>query len=97
MPTYVVLSQYTQEGINTIKGSLERIRANIERGKAAGIEVKAHYLTLGEYDAVTLIEAPDDATMTAAVIGLAQQGFVRTRTMRAFGLDELPSILEKLP
>jgi uncharacterized protein with GYD domain len=97
MPTYVVLSRYTQEGVNAMKASLERIRANIERGKAAGIDIKAHYLTLGEYDAVTIIEAPDDATMTAAVIGLGQQGFVRTTTMRAFGLDELPGILAKLP
>jgi uncharacterized protein with GYD domain len=97
MATYVVLGRYTQEGVNAVKGSLERVQANIERGKAAGIDVKSFYMTMGEYDTVTIIEAPDDATMTAALIGLGQQGFVRTTTMRAFGVDEIPGILEKLP
>src|SRR5262245_9475127 len=97
MATYVVLARYTQQGVAEIKNTLERVRANAERAGGAGMTVKAWYMTLGDYDSVMVIDAPDDETMAAGLIMLGQQGNLRTTTMRAFGMEEAGRIVEKLP
>ena len=53
--------------------------------------------TQGAYDAVVVLELPDDETASAAAIGLGMQGNVRTETLRAYGREEMQRILQKLP
>jgi uncharacterized protein with GYD domain len=91
-----MLGRYTQEGVRAVKDAANRIQGNMQRAQEAGITIKGVYMTLGEYDQVVIFEAPDDETAAAALIGLGQQGFVRSSTMRAFGMEEMGRILQKL-
>jgi uncharacterized protein with GYD domain len=97
MASYVVLCRYTQQGVNDIKAASERIRANMERAQEFGIVVKSVHLTMGEYDQVLVLDAPDDETMATALLVLGQQGNVRTTALRAFDLEAMGRILQRLP
>ena len=97
MPTYVVLLRYTSQGMSTIKDSPRRLDAAKAAVKAAGGEFKAYYLTLGRFDEVAIIEAPDDATFTKLMIAVAAQGNVQTETLRAFTEAEYRAIIAGLP
>ena len=96
MATYVILCRFTQQGIADIKNSAQRIQANTERARQAGLTVTGVYLTMGEYDQVLIIEAPDDETMAAGLLMLGQQGYVRTTALRAFDTDAAARIVQKL-
>jgi uncharacterized protein with GYD domain len=60
-----------------------------------GVTIKDVYWTLGPYDVAVVVDAPDDQTLTAALLRLAAQGNVRTTTLRAFGPDEMRAIIQK--
>ena len=60
MPTYITLIRYTQRGIENAKESPARLEKAKQAMKAAGGEMKAFYLTIGQYDAVAISEAPSD-------------------------------------
>src|SRR6266403_698315 len=62
-----------------------------------GGELKAFSLVTGQYDAVAISDAPDDATVAKLALGNASMGFVRTETLRAFTEDEYPQIVGSLP
>jgi uncharacterized protein with GYD domain len=93
MPTYISLLRYTQKGVESIKDGGKRLDGAKERFKKAGAELKAFYLVTGQYDAVAIVEAPDDATMAKLALGNASMGFVRTETLRAFTEDEYRKIV----
>lgn len=97
MATYVVLIEYTDKGIQTIKESPARFAHSEEAARAFGCEVKAFYLTMGAHDIVEIIEAPDDQSMAKLVLAVASGGNVRTTTMRAFTEAEFNSIVGALP
>ena len=69
MATYVVLSQFTDQGIRDIKNSPQRAAQVGEMAKAFGCEMKEIYWTMGQYDVVSIVEAPDDQSLSA--FGLA--------------------------
>jgi len=97
MPTYITLLRFTQQGIEKIKESparLERAKAAI---KAAGGEMRAFYLTMGQYDAVAIGEAPSDEAYARIMLAIASAGAVRTETLRAFTEDEYRKIIAALP
>ncbi len=97
MPTYVTLLQFTQQGIEKIKESptrLDRAKAAI---KAAGGELKAFYLTMGQYDALVISEAPSDEAFATTILAIGAAGAVRTETLRAFTEDEYRKIVAAVP
>ena len=96
MPTYIVLLNYTQQGIQNIKGSPARLDAAKKMAKAAGAELKAYYLTMGRFDEMVVVEAPDDETMAKLAVVTAALGNVRTETMRAFTEEEYREIIAGL-
>jgi len=96
MPTYISLLRFTQKGVETIKDGPKRLDAAKERFRKAGAELKAFYLVTGQYDAVAISEAPDDATVAKLALGNASMGFVRTETLRAFTEDEYRKIAGSL-
>jgi uncharacterized protein with GYD domain len=96
MQTYVVLGQFTDQGIRTVKDSPKRANALREMVKKAGGTVKEIYWTLGQYDIVTIVEAPDDMAATAVLLGTGALGNVRTQCMRAFNAEEMGKILAKV-
>jgi uncharacterized protein with GYD domain len=97
MPTYVVLGQFTDQGIKSVKDSPKRAGAMREMAAKVGVTVKDVYWTLGQYDVVTVVEATDDAAVTAMLLGTGALGNVRTTCMRAFSADEMSKVIGKLP
>lgn len=96
MPTYIALLKWTSQGISKVSSSAKRVDAGRKAFKKAGCDFKDVYLTMGRYDLVCIIEAPDDATYAKAVLGLGSQGNVSTETLKAFTEDEYRKIIGSL-
>jgi uncharacterized protein with GYD domain len=96
MATYILLANYTEQGIKGIKDTVKRTSAVNDLAKKAGITMKESYWTLGAYDVVAIFEAPNDETMTAFSLSVAKLGNVKTQTLRAFASKEMTGILEKM-
>lgn len=96
MATYIVLNNFTDQGIRNLKDTTKRADAIREMAKKFGITVKEFYWTLGSYDIVDVFEAPDDASMAALVASIGAAGNVRTLTLRAFSEADMNGILAKL-
>jgi len=97
MPTYITLLHYTQQGIEKMKDSPTRLEAAKQSVRAMGGELKAFYLTMGQYDAVVISEAPNDETATRFALATGARGFVRTETLRAYTEEEYRNIVAALP
>ena len=96
MAHYIVLSNFTQQGVQNVKDTTKRAEAFKEMAKAAGVTVRDIYWTLGQFDIVAIIEAPDEATVTALGLTLGKGGNLRTQTLRAFDKAEMDAILAKV-
>ena len=96
MPTYIALLNWTQQGASKISGSPKRLDAGRQAFKKAGAAIKDVYMTMGRYDLVCVIEAPDDETYAKAILGLAGQGNVSTETLKAFTEDQYRKITSSL-
>lgn len=96
MATFVVLCNFTDQGIRNVKDTTHRAEAFEAAAKKAGISVKSILWTLGAYDVVSTLDAPDDAAVTALGLSLGALGNVRTQTLRAFTRDEMNAILSKV-
>src|SRR6266496_501490 len=96
MPTYIMLANFTEQGMRNIKDSPKRADAFKETAKKSGATVKEVYWTLGQYDIVAVVEAPDDVTMTALGLSTGKLGNVRTQTLRAFAAADMKNILGKV-
>jgi uncharacterized protein with GYD domain len=97
MPTYISMLRYTQQGISAVKNAPARMDAAKEAYKKAGGELKAIYLTLGQYDLVAIAEMPNDEAVARLALGMGMQGNIRTETMRAFSETEFKKIVGTLP
>jgi uncharacterized protein with GYD domain len=97
MATYVVLSKFTDQGIRTVKNTTQRAAQVAELAKTFGCEMTSIYWTLGDYDCVSTVTAPDDQSLCAFGLAIGAAGNVRTQTLRAFTKDEMGAILAKLP
>ena len=95
MPTYVVLMNWTEQGAKTASQTVDRYDTAKDDLAAQGLTIKDIYWTIGPYDVVTLVEAADDETLTAGLVGLVSQGNLRTCTMRAFSADEARSVMAR--
>jgi uncharacterized protein with GYD domain len=96
MATYIALARFTDQGVRTVKDTTKRAEAFKEAAKKLGVTFKEVYWTLGSYDAVAIVDAPDDLAATAYALSLSAQGNVHTQTLRAFGPDEMKKILGKM-
>jgi uncharacterized protein with GYD domain len=96
MATYIILANFTEQGIRNVKDSPSRADAFREMAQKAGSTVKEVYWTLGAHDMVTVVEAPDDIAVTALGLSAGALGNVRTETLRAFSKEEMTTILGKM-
>lgn len=96
MPTYIILMEYTQEGIANIDESPARLDQAKELAESKNSRVKEFYLTFGQYDAVAIIEAPDDETAAQLVLTVTKGGSVSSETLKAFPEDEYREIIAGL-
>jgi uncharacterized protein with GYD domain len=97
MPAYITLIRFTQKGVESIKESPSRLDAAKKGFEAAGGKMTSFYLTVGQYDAVAIVELPGDEALAKVALALAAQGGVRTETLRAFKEDEYRKIIGSLP
>jgi uncharacterized protein with GYD domain len=93
MPSYVVLFNWTDQGIKSYKESPSRVQAAKEALGGAGVSITDLRWTIGPYDLVGLVDAPDDETLTKALLALGAQGNVRTTTLRAFTEAEFTQLI----
>lgn len=97
MVKYVVLVNFTEKGLGNISESVNRADSFSAAAAKAGCTVEARYWTIGPYDGVIILNAPDEASAAAAVLSLNKSGNVNTCMLRAFGDDEFWSILRAMP
>jgi uncharacterized protein with GYD domain len=93
---YILLINWTQQGINRIKDSSDRynsFKASVEK---AGGKLIGTYYTMGEYDVVIIIEAPNDETVMSLMLKLGSLGNARTKTLKAFTAEEGIKIIKDL-
>jgi uncharacterized protein with GYD domain len=95
MATYIVLGNFTDQGIRSVKETTKRAEAFQEMGRKAGVKVKEVYWTLGQYDLVSIVEASDEEAATALGLSVCSLGNIRTQTLRAFSAEEIGRIIAK--
>ena len=95
MATYIVLMNFTEQGIKTVKESPSRYEAFKAAAGNLNITVKSVYYTIGQYDIVLTIEGSEQ-DVTAALFKLGAQGNVRTQTLRGFSVDEMKGLLGRV-
>jgi uncharacterized protein with GYD domain len=96
MPTYIVLGQFTDQGIRNVKDTSRRASAVKDAAKKFGATVKNLYWTLGQYDVVTVVDAPDDESITALLFSIGSLGNVRTQCLKAFEAVDIDRILGRI-
>jgi uncharacterized protein with GYD domain len=96
MATYIILANFTEQGIRNVKDTTNRANAFKDMAQKAGITVKEQYWTLGAHDIVAIVEAPDDIAVTALGLSTGALGNVRTQTLRAFSKAEMAAIVGKM-
>ena len=93
MATYIVLGSFTDQGIRSVKDTLQRMEGCREMAKKSGVIMKESLWALGAFDLIWIFEAPDDQSMTALGLSMGALGNVRTQTLRAFSAADMSTIL----
>lgn len=88
MPTYIMLSTLTPEGVQTVKNNPQRIREVNREVEQLGGSVKAQWSTLGRFDFINVVEAPDEQTMARISLELGSRGTARYETLPALPIDD---------
>ena len=96
MPTYVVLMNWTDQGVRTVKDTVQRREQADALAERHGARIEQVYWTVGPYDIVTILDAPDDESVTAVMLELSSGGNLRTTTLRAYDREEMSGILQRL-
>ena len=97
MPKYISLVKYTSKGIENIKESPNRLDAVKQLNESMGARVDAFYLTMGQYDIVMIVDAPNAATAAKIILKISSGGNVSTETLTAFSEEEYRNIISELP
>jgi uncharacterized protein with GYD domain len=93
MPTYILLSSLTAQGVQTLKANPDRLREVNKDVEELGAKVLHQWATLGDYDFVNIVEAPDAATIARVSVSLGARGSTEIRTLTALTIDEFLTAL----
>ena len=96
MASYIALAKFTDQGLKAVKETVKRADAAKEMASRYGVNMKDIYWTLGEYDIVVLLDAADDAGLTAFNLALSSMGNVKFQTLKAFNREETTALLGKI-
>ncbi|HSH90832.1 MAG TPA: GYD domain-containing protein [Ramlibacter sp.] len=92
MAKFVVLVNFTDQGIQTVAESVKRAQASVSTFSEFGVKKLAQYWTLGDHDIVIVLEAPNDEAVMKGLLAIGKLGNVRTKSLRAFTADEMSDI-----
>ena len=93
MPTYIMLTHLTPDGVKTIKDNPARVHEVNKEVEQLGVKVVSQWATLGEYDFVSVVEAPDERTMAKLSIEMGSRGTVTNETLTAIEAEEFTKSL----
>ena len=93
MATYILLSSLTAQGVQTLKSNPDRLREVNSDIQELGAQVVHQWATLGEYDFINVVEAPDSATIARVSVALGARGSTKIRTLTALTIDEFLAAL----
>ena len=93
---YVVLSNFTEQGRTDVKNTSDRLERLAPVAEKLGVKVIANAITMGQYDVVTVMEAPDDATIARVIGTVLSRGYVTTQTLRGFSAEEFRQITSQI-
>ena len=96
MSTYICLGQWTQKGIENVRESPERLDAAREEWEKDGVTIRDFYMTIGQYDLVFVVDAPDDAALAKVLLAQASKGELRTTTLCAYSETEYRAVIRSL-
>ncbi len=96
MPTYVSLLNWTDQGIRKVKETTKRSKAFLDRAGKMKVKVREIYWTMGRYDVVVIMEAPDDEAISRLMLGVGALGNFKSETLRAFSAQEMTQILKEM-
>ena len=88
MPTYIMLTTLTPEGVQTVKNNPQRIREVNKEVEQLGATVTAQWSTLGRFDFVNIVEAPDEATIARVSLELGSRGTGKYETLSSIPIDD---------
>ena len=94
MPTYVVLYKFTEQGLKSIKDTVKRAREVRAENERRGFKVIGTYWTQGQYDLVSIVDAPSEDAMLAGLFNIAATGNVHSQTLRAYSDAEMEKALQ---
>src|SRR5258705_7992619 len=80
MPTFVMLTNLTSEGVQTLKNNPSRVQEVNKEVEQLGVTVKEQWATLGQYDFITIVDAPDEKTMAKVSVELGSRGTMSSQT-----------------
>ena len=95
MPTYVVLYRFSDHGLKSVKDTVKRAAEIRRQNEQRGFKVVGTYWTQGRFDLIAIVEAPDEQSMVAGLLNIAEAGNVHSETMRAFTDAEMDTILKR--
>jgi len=95
MPTYILLSKLTDEGWKTVREKPERIKEVNRELETMGVKVVHQYATLGSYDFVNIVEAPDNKTIARISIEMGSRGTIQIMSVPAIPIDEFIAAIKK--
>jgi uncharacterized protein with GYD domain len=95
MPIYILLSRLSQQGVATLKSNPERLREVNRDVEELGARVIHQWATLGQYDFVNVVEAPDNATIAKVSVALGARGSAKLQTLSALTIDEYLGSLDE--
>jgi len=88
MPLYIMMTNLTDEGRKTVKTNPQRIKEVNKEVEAMGVKIVAQYVTLGQYDFINILDAPNNETIAKVAIELGSRGTLQTSTLAALTLDD---------
>jgi uncharacterized protein with GYD domain len=95
MPHYIILFNFTDQGLRNVKETIRRAEAFKTAVEKAGGKFVSEYYTFGRYDIVTTVETPDDQTMMSIMLSTGSLGNVRSETLKAFSMSEAGKVIER--
>jgi uncharacterized protein with GYD domain len=93
MPAYIMLTNLTAEGVQTLKSNPNRVQEVNKEVEQLGVKVKDQWAVLGQFDFITVVEAPDEKTMAKVSVELGSRGTMSSQTLAAIPAEELAKAL----